>query len=180
MAREASDSLSGNMTTADQLAANANAAWGPGDIQLGELQHRFEVGESPFTIIEKSLISGGEFVTLSSGSTQILANRNAPLSMRGQSIKSNGLTLGGEIATPIGLFSKTKGTIYLDQPLKGRNISEIFSTTKIIHSKTFGSVIKYTKIQGFDSNGALLWHANTRGTCLCASIGGYRYPFNLK
>lgn len=40
MAQQASDSLSGNMTTADQLAVNANAAWGPGDIQLGELNSR--------------------------------------------------------------------------------------------------------------------------------------------
>lgn len=34
MAREASDSLSGNITTADQLAANANAAWGPGELSI--------------------------------------------------------------------------------------------------------------------------------------------------
>jgi hypothetical protein len=168
------------MTTPEQLAGNANAKWGAGDIQLGELEHRFGVGKSPFTIVEKSLISGGEIVTFSSGSTEIFANRNAPLLMQGQSIKSRGLSMGAELATPVGLFSRTEGTIYLDQPLRGSNISEVFSTTKTIHSKTFGSVIKYTKIQGFDSNGTLLWHANTKGTCLCAAFGGYRYPFNLK
>ncbi len=40
MAERANASLSGNMTTAEQLATNANAAWGPGEIQLGELKPR--------------------------------------------------------------------------------------------------------------------------------------------
>ena len=52
MAKQANDMLSNNMITADQLAANANAAWGPGDIQLGELQPRLSLNESYARYVE--------------------------------------------------------------------------------------------------------------------------------
>ena len=48
MAQQASDSLSGNMTTADQLAANANATWGPGEFSPAKLLPRIDPSTGGF------------------------------------------------------------------------------------------------------------------------------------
>ena len=168
--------------SAQELAHNTQKAWGAKSLTLAKLKDKFifHPGKSPFTIVEKSLISGGEFTVASYGTTTIFANNSAPVELIGESISSSGFSLGNEVGTPVGLFSKTKGTIYFDQTMKGNSVNEIFSNTSVIHSKSAGSLIKFSTIKGFDASGNLLWHATTKGTCLCSGIGGTRYPFNLK
>ena len=89
MAQQASDSLSGNMTTADQLAANANAAWGPGDIQLGELNSRFngDINYGNYNISSGQLTKNLNTLSSSIGKTiNIKSGNRTPL---------RNLTVGG-------------------------------------------------------------------------------------
>ena len=140
-------------------------------------EYTFNEGKSPFKLKEINYIGGGEAVTAGYGTLEIVATNNAPEGLRGQTVSSNGITVGAGIGAPIEIFSGAVGTIYFHQAVSGNNLQEIFSSTNFVTIKSISAVLKYTSISGYDNANMnnLIWSANLYGGgVLTAGLHGSR------
>jgi RHS repeat-associated protein len=119
------------------------------DESLIEEKEKTPKGKSSFEITEINIFSAGEGVTGGAGSLEISSTNKTPEILKGKLSSDIGFTLGWGAGLPVEILALIRGQIILDNQHEAGSIEEIFGEVNYITIRSFGVLLKFTRIDGY-------------------------------
>jgi len=125
---------------------------------------KFTEGKSEVEMILFDWIGGGELITFSIGTLEMIYGD--------AKISSFGLSQGAGLGLPLSFANAARGNVVFHQSVSGNDLATIFNSAPYIRVETYGAFFKYTRVSAYTSNSFTnpVWSVRTLGVGFSAGV----------